>query len=206
MNSENYVALRLEDGSPYLEKVNKGNEDEDSRYSEKYVKACIEQSIEIYDYFDLGNNLLIVYDDAHNFKEYEPVSFHRQKQFLESCMIDCLEHETYKLDWSYPIDKRDPIHLRNDTIYTCNRFLYKVQGINTRKLFREIILSDIGGEFTLDASIYIIDIDSGRIFWLYDDRGLDLIAPNKTMLIDDYHHFKEHTLEGTEEDLKLIFE
>ena len=58
----------------------------------------------------------------------------------------------------------------------CKRYVYKVEKVNIKKLFKEIILSDIGGKLDLVSSIYIIDIDRKHIFYLYDDRGLFIYA------------------------------
>src|SRR5699024_11934558 len=65
----------------------------------------------------------------------------------------------------------------DDDIYTCNRRIYQVEKIDIGKLFKEIVLSDISGKLDLISSIFIIDMDTGCIFHLYDDRGLYLFGP-----------------------------
>ena len=65
----------------------------------------------------------------------------------------------------------------NGDVYTCTRRLYEVKDIDTQRLFREIILSDIGGKYNLDSKIFIIETATGSIFHLYDDRGLWVSAP-----------------------------
>lgn len=170
LNPRYLLCLSLDSGSPYLKRE---DENEELKFDEKYVNRCVKKAEEIYSFFNLGSNLLVVYDDMYNRKELF------ERKFVESCLIGWDISETYTLNWSFPIDEKDPPHLRDEETYTCSRNLYKVKSVDTGRLFREIVLSDIGGEFELASSIYIIDIDSGRIFWLYDDRGLDLISPCK---------------------------
>ncbi|NLP46945.1 MAG: DUF3885 domain-containing protein [Epulopiscium sp.] len=158
---------------------------EDGSLNELYVEECLQKAIEIYRFIKYSDNLLVVYEDLYG-EENE-----KEKQFLESTLTDVIQYDTYKLKWQYPIRKDDlPIH-QDDEVYTCIRHLYHVKEINIQKLFREIILSDIGGEMNFCSSIFIIDSNSGCIFHLYDDRGLLLFAPKEEYLTDVWKKFQD---------------
>ncbi|QQY78819.1 uncharacterized protein DUF3885 [Keratinibaculum paraultunense] len=158
---------------------------EDGNLNELYVEECIQKAIEIFKFMEYSDNLLVVYEDLFG-QENE-----KEKEFLESTLTDVIQYDTYKLKWKYPIYKDDlPIH-QDDEVYTCIRHLYHVKEINIQKLFREIILSDIGGKMDFCSSVFIIDINSGYIFHLYDDRGLFLFAPKEEHLTDVWKKFHD---------------
>lgn len=50
--------------------------------------------------------------------------------------------------------------------------------INIEKLFRKIIISDIGDNTELDCAVYIIDKETDNVFFLYDDRGIHVFSNN----------------------------
>lgn len=147
---------------------------EDWSLNEIYVEDCIKKSVDVFKFMDFSNNLLVVYEDAYG--EHGVA----EKDFLESTLIDIQQNDTYKLKWNFPEEA---------TIYNCNRHIYHVKELNIQELFREIILSNIGGELDFCSSISIIDIDSGSIFRLYDDRGLYLFATKEEYLTRVWKQF-----------------
>lgn len=158
---------------------------EDGNLNETCIEECLQKATEIYRFINFSDNLLVIYDNLFG-QENE-----REKEFLESTLTHMSKYDTYKLKWQYPIYKNDlPIHQDNE-IYTCIRHLYRVKEINIQKLFREIILSDIGGEMDFCSSIFIIDINSGCIFHLYDDRGIYILALKEEYLTDVWREFHD---------------
>jgi hypothetical protein len=158
---------------------------EDGSLNEIYVDECLQKAAEIYRFINYSDDILVIYDNL--FEQDNE----REKEFLESTLTYISKYDTYKLKWQYPICENDlPIHQDNE-IYTCIRHLYRVKEINIQKLFREIILSDIGGETDFCSSIFIIDINSGCIFHLYDDRGIYIFALKEEYLIDVWKEFHD---------------
>lgn len=158
---------------------------EDGSLNETCVEECLQRATEVYRFMDYSDNLLVVYDSLFG-QENE-----KEKVFLESTLIDISKYDTYKLKWQYPIHEDDlPMH-QDKEVYTCIRHLYCVKRINIQRLFREIILSDIGGEMDLCSSVFIIDINSGCIFHLYDDRGIYLYALKEEYLTDIWKEFHD---------------
>ncbi len=142
---------------------------EDGSLDKNYVKECTEKAIEVFNSMKFSNNLLIVYDDIYNSHGT------REKEFVEDTLKNIAQNDNYKLNWKFPEDK---------DIYTCSRHIYQAKEVDIEKLFKEIILSDIGGKLGLTSSIFILDIETGCIFHLYDDRGLYLFAPKEEYLVD----------------------
>lgn len=157
--------IDLSNQYPYLE---------DESLNENYVKECTEKAIEVFNSMKFSNNLLIVYDDIYNNHGI------KEKEFVEGTLKGIIQYDNYKLDWKFPED---------DDIYTCNRRIYQVEKIDIEKLFKEIVLSDIGGKLDLTSSIFIIDMDTGCIFHPYDDRGLYLFATKEEYLTDVWKEF-----------------
>ncbi|MBU5438147.1 DUF3885 domain-containing protein [Tissierella sp. MSJ-40] len=158
---------------------------EDGSLNETCVEECLQKATEIYRFINYSDNLLVVYDNL--FGQDDEI----EKEFLESTLTHISKYDTYELKWQYPIRKDDlSIHQDNE-IYTCIRHLYHVKEINIQKLFREIILSDIGGEIDFCSSIFAMDINSGCIFHLYDDRGIYVFALKEEYLTDVWKEFHD---------------
>lgn len=62
------------------------------------------------------------------------------------------------------------------------RYIWRTDKINTNELFRKIIISDIGENTELDSAVYIIDNKTKNVFFLYDDRGVDIYFDNKEFI------------------------
>lgn len=155
----------LAQGSPYLEN-NKG-------VSEAYVAKCMDIATDMYRRLNFGSELLVVYEDCYSENNQDEICF------MESCLIGSARTEQCTFTWKFrPMEGTYPAALANNSdVHTCTRRLYEVKDIDTQRLFREIILSDIGGKYNLDSKVFIIDTAAGVMFHLYDDRGLWVNGP-----------------------------
>lgn len=151
------VHVDLSDEYPYLE---------DGSLNENYVKVCVEKAIKVFNSMSFTNCLLVVYDDIYNGHGT------KERKFVEGTLHNLTQYDNYQLDWKFPED---------DELYKCNRRIYQVEDIDKESLFREIIISDIGGELDLISSIFIIDLDKSSIFSLYDDRGVYIFDINPSL-------------------------
>ncbi len=158
---------RLAQGSPYLE-----NEE---GVSEAYVTKCMDIATNMYRRLNFSAELLIVYEDCYSENNQEEILF------MESCLKGAGNTAAYSFSWKFrPMEETYPAALANNSeIHTCTRRLYEAKAIDVQRLFLEIILSDIGGKYDLDSKIFVIDTDTGRMFHLYDDRGLWVSAPER---------------------------
>lgn len=77
-----------------------------------------------------------------------------------------------------------------------------------RKLLREIILGEISpqGLDWLCSSVYFLDSRHDILYHLYDDRGCDVVAPEKTLLEPLYREFNQWILDYDREQIDRLFQ
>jgi len=73
------------------------------------------------------------------------------------------------------------------------------------KVFREIILGDLGGLEDFTSSIYLFDVENHVMLHLYDDRGLDIVAYDKDTLIPTYKRLNTWILDYDRKQIDKIF-
>ncbi len=76
---------------------------------------------------------------------------------------------------------------------------------NEEILIKEIIKSDIGGYSAFSSNVYLICEDISVLYYLYDDRGLDLLSKDKETIYTIYKHFNEWILEYDREKIDKVF-
>ena len=162
---------KLDPGSPYR------SDDLEAGTDPGYVERCTKIAEKLYKDLAFGRQLLIVYEDLYSENNPKEISF------VESCLIEGTEAKTDVFSWKdRPMEADSPATGDPDEEnYLCTRRLYAAKEIDIRRLFREIILSDIGGQYELASkeSVSIVDAESARIFRLYDDRGIMIYAPEE---------------------------
>ena len=84
-----------------------------------------------------------------------------------------------------------------DEELTFTRYVIKalVKDIQVDKLLEEIMWSDIDGRNSLRGCVYLINPRNAVIYRLYDDRGLDVIASEKSQLVEVYSRFNSWILD-----------
>jgi hypothetical protein len=163
---------KLAPGSPYR------SDDPEAGVNPGYVERCIQIAVQLYERLSLGERLLVVYEDIYGENRQEEIAF------VESCLGEEQQGEIIEFVWRDPIHEgnfRDSLTIKEDS-YTCIRCLYEAKQLDIKRLFREIILSDIGGRYGLASKVYLAAMDSACIFHLYDDRGIALYAPEDSPL------------------------
>lgn len=73
------------------------------------------------------------------------------------------------------------------------------------KLFEEIIKADIGGLRDLTSSIFLLDTNLNVLFYLYDDRGLDIVVESRDTITPLYKEFGDWILEYDRERIDRTF-
>ena len=74
------------------------------------------------------------------------------------------------------------------------------------RLLQEIIRADIGGYNGFASNVYFADSYNSILFYLYDDRGADLVAADKESLRPSYEKFNSWILDYDREKITAIFE
>ena len=134
-----------------------------------YIEETVKKSSHIFRHLNIKGDLIFVYDNVYNKNTKKEV------EFLESILVNLKKKEEYSYDWFEECDEE---------LYSSQRILYQVETFKIEELFRKIFLSDFRGGYDLGSSIFIIDIDSKTIFYLYDDRGLYIMAREEKILQD----------------------
>ena len=134
-----------------------------------YIEETVEKASHIFNQLNFKGDLVLVYDVVYN--ENPP----KEIEFIESILINPKRIEKYIYDW---LDECD------EELYSFKRRIYQVEALKTEELFRQISLSDFSGDYDLVSSIFIIDLDTKTIFYLYDDRGLYIMARKEKTLQD----------------------
>ncbi|MCY6960550.1 DUF3885 domain-containing protein [Clostridium brassicae] len=139
-------------------------ESEDLKYREEYVDLCIENACKIWEKCKFSKELIVLYEDKFGCHEKN------EKEFVENTLqlLNCIK---------YPFKWRD-----DEETYKGIRYIWQTNKININELFKKIILSDIGEDTQLDCAIYIIDNQTKNVFFLYDDRGVDVYSNDKKFI------------------------
>lgn len=77
--------------------------------------------------------------------------------------------------------------------------------IDRGKILRQIVLSDIGGEHLLTASVFWLCSENNTMFHIYDDRGADLVASDVSTLKEIYTDLNDWILHYDRERIDGIF-
>lgn len=81
----------------------------------------------------------------------------------------------------------------------------KNNNIPIEKVFREIILGDLGGSNEFVSSIFLFDVENHVMLHLYDDRGLDIVAHSKNTLIELYKQLNTSILDYDKDRIDKVF-
>ena len=145
------TSLELEsDGWPYVDC------DGVLKVRPEYVALCLQSAQEIWNRCHFSKELIVVYEDKYSCHQKG------EKVFIENC-LKAEKHFTHHFKWQ---DEGES--------YNGTRYIWYTKQLDDRRLFRKIILSDLGENTELDCAVYIIDQHSENVFFLYDDRGIDL--------------------------------
>lgn len=154
-----------------------GNIDQDKlNYGPEYVKDCFKIVSKVWQKCDFSNNMMVIYEDKYN------CANKGESDFVASCCA-ALESRVGLFTW---VDEEET--------YIGKRYMWYTYQIDIERLFRSILLSDIGGGTKLDCAVYIIDNHSGNIFFLNDDRGLDVYSDDESYILNLQSYFAEPIL------------
>jgi len=85
-------------------------------------------------------------------------------------MLNVQSHEVMRSE-----DEEDLFTLRWATVRPSN--------IRSRTLFEAIANQDLGGTPSVRGQVYIIDPCAGVLLWMYDDRGMEVLASRQESLL-----------------------
>lgn len=73
------------------------------------------------------------------------------------------------------------------------------------KLLLEIIKGDIGGLSCLSSNVYLMNTESHVLYHLYDDRGADVVASDKHLLLPFYKKHCDWLLPSDRTNIDKVF-
>ena len=156
-------------GSPYYEVEDM--DEEELEYRLDYVETCFEIVKKVWSKCNFSNDLTVIYEDKYN------SSNKGEKAFIERC-CGVPAFNIYLFTWNDEDEK-----------YIGKRYMWTTNKLDIACLFKKIILSDIGEDTELDCAVYIIDNDSENVFFLNDDRGIDVYSNDEAYIFQLKEYF-----------------
>lgn len=103
--------------------------------------------------------------------------FIRNRNIIKNAALIKLEHSLYKYDIG-------------DNINTCRLIMKcKTNDLKINKLLEAIGSQDLGIEPSVNEECFFINIKRNLIFYMYDDRGIDIISSNLTDIKELYDKY-----------------
>jgi hypothetical protein len=172
-----------------------------------YFENAYQKAFQVYSDFPAGFDILRI--DVHLDAEKS-----REKQLAdkrENLNIIC---STTGLP--LPADERE-ILITHNSMKNETDFLLQVEcywnlkdiSFDIKSLLMQIILSDFpsqgGGNSQFESSVFLFDTDQNILFHLYDDRGLDLVAKEKSTLYPFYEKYKHWIMDYDKKQIESMF-
>ncbi|OOM14583.1 DUF3885 domain-containing protein [Clostridium saccharobutylicum] len=139
-------------------------ENEKLQLRQEYIDSCLKSAQTIWKRCNFSSELIVLYEDKYS------CSHKKEKEFIEKC-LESLKCLVFHFQWNDDGEK-----------FNGTRYIWNTDRINIKRLFRKIILSDIGECTELDCAVYIIDNQTKNVFFLYDDRGVDVYSDNENFI------------------------
>lgn len=73
------------------------------------------------------------------------------------------------------------------------------------QLLKQIIYADIGGNHLFSSSVYLLNTIDKCLYYLYDDRGLDIVAANQETIRPCYEQFSPWILSSDRTQIDQVF-
>jgi hypothetical protein len=172
-------------GSPYIE---------DGSINGDYVKNAVSRAEMVFQKLEFSNNILVIFDcfhDENNQYNLDTVNI------LKSFLNNIIDPEVIELNEN--IVDEDKICYRRYFFYTT------LDNFNYKDLFSEIAKADIGGSYDLASSVFIFDLEKDILYYLYDDRGLDVVASKISTLYPIYEEFNDWILDYDRLEIEELF-
>lgn len=157
-----------------------------------YIKHCLNKSTQIMDALSSPPDLLAIR------------LYYADESGLDEEIADILS--SAKLPYPQEITKREIIQDDEQSKIAMLFWDLGIAQLSKERLLKEIIISDLGGEHLLTASVFWLWSGSNIMFHLYDDRGADLVASEKSAIQDIYTRFYNWILEYDKERITSTFE
>lgn len=173
------------------------NEDDDDRY----IKGAKSRALSIFnELFDKDDEVYLVIDSYEKYSDFYSAKPPKDNISLVRKFIS-------KTDEEYCYEKLVATYEDDEEEYPYSRYIIKTSrdSIDADKLISEIVESELKGKSSLSNSVFFVNKNSGILYFLYDDRGLDIAANDKQKLKDIYIKFNDWILDYHRERIYKMF-
>uniref|UniRef100_UPI0040259956 DUF3885 domain-containing protein n=1 Tax=Eubacterium sp. TaxID=142586 RepID=UPI0040259956 len=158
-----------------------------------YVDSAFERALTIYSNLPLAPNLLRI-----DFLSYENKE---KKTIADICKCARLPLPHEQAIEMIPDEIEDNVYMRQVQLYWD---LLKID-FSANKLLMEIIKGEFSAYPQFSQNTYFINSTDSILFHLYDDRGLDVVAKNKSSLESIYKNYNDWILDYDRERIDSLF-
>lgn len=151
----------------------------------QYVKPACERACTIFKSFPQQDWLLRI--DVYDQREIEKVTNRLQ-----------LGKPQEIVKKEYVLDEDDFTHY--ELYWDLNEVAWTIE-----KIVKEVVLADIGGLNCFASAVYLVHTEKQVLYYLYDDRGLDVVAKDIDTLRPIYDTYKAWILEYDREEIDSLF-
>lgn len=156
----------------------------------KYVDACLERALKIYNKLKTAPDLLMIEGYLGKGESTE--------KFISSV--------TSAVGMPEPDEINSEIIHDDDDEFTHLFLFWDLKDFCPDRLLKEIILADLDGVNSfLVSSVYFVSTRDNVLFYLYDDRGADLVADEKEKISHIYDELNDLVLDYDRERIDAIF-
>lgn len=174
------IGIRFELGNPSMYRIDQ----------ELYMEQVYDRAISIYKYLHKDDDEILVVTNAHFADEPNPIRRNPKvyrRYITNKDVLKSLQHKVipYVFADFYEIDD-----------FETHRFILKCFGrdIKYRSLIKAICNNDVGIKPLIYHDVFFVNVSTGTIFHVYDDRGCDVISASKSTLKNIYTKYNEWIL------------
>lgn len=172
------ISIRFEIG------VDLGNSDD----LDSYIETSMKRSIDIFSELFNPNDILYIVVES-PCKDLDNINV------IHPLLLDILDECSYEVSSSKDNFLRERYVIKSTT-----------KSVKIAELLKKIICSELDGTNTLSGNVYILNSKTGVLYYLYDDRGLDVAAPLTENLQMVYNRYNSWILNHNKEKISKIFE
>lgn len=155
-----------------------------------YITACLERALKIYNKLKTTPDLLMIEGYLSKGESTE--------EFVSLAMS--------AVDLPRPDEINSEIIYDDEDEFTHLFLFWELKDFCPEKLLKEIILADLDGVNSfLVSSVYLVSTKDNVLFYLYDDRGADLVADEKEKISHIYDELNDLILDYDRERIDGIF-
>lgn len=176
----------------------------DINVPEKRVQQIIHRAVTLFNAVNQDNDEIYFVLFMDSWDEHPVATFENEVSKVFATFINGVDVKQVckkELEYRYKDTDED-----DDTVTIRYSAKLKVKDLNIDNLISAVASRTIGNEVSnIVGDIFLVNATTNVIFYLYDDRGLDIVAKNKELLKSIYEQYNDWILDFDRERIKEIF-